>query len=514
MPPSVAARYHQSQNEEQELDKLPFNEMVSQLTKKATDLVKQCQIDIDDSKKTDSEKDNAVQGILDHIIAVNSVIHVSFPIYRDDGTLEVIQGWRAQHSNHRTPCKGGIRYSESVTEDEVCALATLMTFKCAMVDVPFGGAKGGVKIDPAKYSDTELERITRKFTMELAKRRFIGPGLDVPAPDMGTGEREMSWIADTYSMTYGSDDINSYACVTGKPIPLGGIHGRTPATGRGIYYSLRTFLDKPEYCNAIDLSPGISGKTFIVQGFGNVGLHASRYMHRYGAKLLGVMEKDGSIVNFKEGIDPNMLQSYKEENKTIIGFPGATPADENLLLAPCDILIPAAEEQQITADIARHMKAKVVVEGANGPTTLPADRILQERKILVIPDLFANAGGVTVSYFEWLKNLNHVSFGRLTFKYEKETKEHLLGSVQKSLESLYGDNIPIYPTEEFASRMSGANEKQIVDSGLEYTMEKSAEQIMNTVREYNLGLDLRTAAYVCALTKIYTVYRNTGVTFP
>lgn len=498
-------------------DNLPFHEMVLQFAKKATHIVKDNLVANDKRRLPEADKRRDVEGILSLILPCNAVLHIAFPIHRDDGRMEVVQAWRAQHSHHRTPCKGGVRYSPEVTEDEVKALATLMTFKCAIVDVPFGGAKAGIKIDPVKYSVKELERITRRFTMELAKKGFIGPGLDVPAPDMGTGMREMSWIADTYAMTHGYADINAHACVTGKPIPQGGIHGRMSATGRGVFHGIRSFLQEAEYCSAVSITPGISGKTFIVQGFGNVGLHSCRYLHREGAKLVGVMEKDGSIVNREDGIDPKELEEYQLANGTIVGFPGAEATEENLLTAECDILIPAAGEKQITADIARNMKAKVIAEGANGPTTIAAEKILMERKVLVIPDMFCNAGGVTVSYFEWLKNLNHVSYGRLTWKYESDSNYHLLESVQRSLESKFSGNqpgsIPITPTPQFAERIAGASEKDIVNSGLEYTMERSATQIMNVMREFDLGIDIRTAAYACALQKIYTVYLAAGITF-
>lgn len=498
-------------------DSLSFNEMVLKFAEKATHIVVDKLVQSDKSNKPEEVKQRDVQGILNLILPCHATLHVSFPIHRDDGSMEVVNAWRSQHSHHRTPCKGGVRYSTSVTEDEVKALATLMTFKCAMVDVPFGGAKAGIKIDPTAYSVKELERVTRRFTMELAKKGFIGPGLDVPAPDMGTGAREMSWIADTYSMTHGHGDINAHACVTGKPIPQGGIHGRVSATGRGVYHSIKSFINEAEYCSEIDMVPGIGGKTFVVQGFGNVGLHSCRYLHREGGKLIGVMERDGSIINREEGIDPKALEDYVLANGTIVGYPGAKATTENLLTTECDILIPAAGEQQITADIAHDIKAKIIAEGANGPTTIAAERILHDRRVLVIPDMFANAGGVTVSYFEWLKNLNHVSYGRLTWKYEQDANYYLLESVQKSLESKFsggrGGSIPIVPSTQFSARIAGASEKDIVNSGLEYTMERSAKQIMKAVREYNLGLDLRTAAYVCALEKIYTVYLSAGITF-
>jgi glutamate dehydrogenase (NAD(P)+) len=289
-------------------DNVNFNEMVGEFARKASRLI----IDkkVKEAGKTSEDTRTYLEGIFDLVLPCNNVLSVAFPLQRDSGKYEMIFGWRAQHSQHRVPSKGGIRFNEEVEEDEVKALASLMTYKCAVVDVPFGGAKGGVKIDPTQYSENELEKITRRFTVELSKKGFIGPGIDVPAPDMGTGEREMSWIADTYSMTFGHGDINAYACVTGKPIPSGGIHGRVSATGRGVYYATRAFLEDGEVCSEIAVTPGIAGKSFIVQGFGNVGLHSCRYLHRAGAKLIGVMERDGSIYN-SDGIDPKELEDYK-----------------------------------------------------------------------------------------------------------------------------------------------------------------------------------------------------------
>uniref|UniRef100_A0A9L0TMK3 Glutamate dehydrogenase n=1 Tax=Equus caballus TaxID=9796 RepID=A0A9L0TMK3_HORSE len=417
------ARRHYSEAAADREDDPNFFKMVEGFFDRGASIVEDKLVEDLKTRESEEQKRNRVRGILRIIKPCNHVLSLSFPIRRDDGSWEVIEGYRAQHSQHRTPCKGGIRYSTDVSVDEVKALASLMTYKCAVVDVPFGGAKAGVKINPKNYTDNELEKITRRFTMELAKKGFIGPGIDVPAPDMSTGEREMSWIADTYASTIGHYDINAHACVTGKPISQGGIHGRISATGRGLFHGIENFINEASYMSILGMTPGFGDKTFVVQ---------------------------------------------------------------------------------------------IIAEGANGPTTPEADKIFLERNIMVIPDLYLNAGGVTVSYFEWLKNLNHVSYGRLTFKYERDSNYHLLMSVQESLERKFGKHggtIPIVPTAEFQDRISGASEKDIVHSGLAYTMERSARQIMRTAMKYNLGLDLRTAAYVNAIEKVFKVYNEAGVTF-
>lgn len=443
------------------------------------------------------------KGLLNQIKICNTIYHITFPLRRDDGSIEVIQGWRVEHSHHKLPNKGGIRYSTMVTEDETMALAALMTYKCAVVDVPFGGAKGGVKINKSNYSDAEIERITRRYTFELIKKDFIGPGSDVPAPDYGTGAREMAWILDTYRQL--SSDLNSEACVTGKPIEQEGIRGRTEATGRGVFFGIREACSDKEDMKKLGLDPGIEGKTFIVQGLGNVGYHSAKYMTEGGAKMIGVAEIEGSIYD-PDGIDLEDLMEYRKENGSIIGFGDSQELEDNkaVMEKECDILIPAALENQLNIDNAENIQAKIIAEAANGPTTSEAHDILKEKGAMIIPDNYLNAGGVTVSYFEWLKNLSHVRFGRLEKRAEETSYRKILNVVENISDRTFTD-------EEMKAIAHGSGEHELVDSGLEETMVTAYNEINELRKKHNI--DLRTAAFLSAIKKVGVIYEQMGI-FP
>lgn len=446
------------------------------------------------------------QGILKQIKACNAVYEIRFPVRIGD-KIEVIEAYRAQHSHHRMPTKGGIRYNENVDKEEVEALAALMTYKCAIVDVPFGGAKGGVRINPKLFTEDQLERITRRYTTELIRKNFIGPGIDVPAPDYGTGPREMAWIYDTY-LTFKGGDIDAAGCVTGKPVSQNGIRGRNEATGRGVFYGLRELCDTHDAMKKVGLDKGLRGKKVVIQGLGNVGSFTGSIMQNEGdVTIIAVSEYEGSIYSEK-GIHIEDLLAYRKQNGSILGFPGATnlPSKEAALELECDILIPAALENQITADNASRIKAKIIGEAANGPITADAETMLNKAGIIIVPDMFLNAGGVTVSYFEWLKNLSHMRFGRMEKRFDSNTYSNFVGLIEKMTAKQIGDR-----EREFLTR--GADEIDLVRSGLEETMVTSFQQIWAT---YNSKKDmdgLRSAAFVCALEKISNDYSSLGI-FP
>ena len=446
------------------------------------------------------------KGLLDQIKYCNSIYEFKFPLKHDDGSIEIIQAFRVEHSHHELPVKGGIRYSEMVNADEVKALAALMTYKCAIVDVPFGGAKGGVKIEPRNYTEAQLERITRRYTAELVKKQFIGPGVDVPAPDYGTGAREMAWMTDTYT-ALNPGQIDAQACVTGKPIEQGGIHGRAEATGRGVFYGIVRAVSYAEDMKKLDLGTGIAGKKVVIQGLGNVGHWAAKIIQEAGGILVALAEYDGAIYN-DDGLDIEHVQQHRRETGTNLDFPGGKNFERSAdaLEYACDILIPAALEGQITGENAGRINAKIVAEAANGPVTSKAEEILLEKGVMILPDAFANAGGVTVSYFEWLKNLSHVKFGRMSKRFEESSHTAMLDAMEKVSGKALSH-------EERAAIIRGADEIDLVNSGLEETMYTAYDAIREIYVTKDRVKDLRTAAFVNAIDKIAVSYMQMGI-FP
>ncbi len=448
---------------------------------------------------------NCSEGLLEQIKVCNSIYRVNFPV-KWGKEVRVIEAYRVQHSHHRMPTKGGIRYSMHVDQDEVMALAALMTYKCAIVDVPFGGAKGGIKISPRQTPEEVLEAITRRYTYELVKKNMIGPGLDVPAPDYGTGEREMGWIVDTFA-ALNQQEVDAYACVTGKPVHLNGIKGRTEATGRGVVYALHEATSHKDDMKKMGLNTGLEGKTVIIQGLGNVGYHTAKIILKYGAKIVAIAESDGAIYDPK-GLDPDKVLQHRKSTGKITDFPGAKNLKKNTdaLELECDILIPAALEKQITGSNAAKVKAKIIVEAANGPVTPEAEEILNKKGVMIIPDIYANAGGVTVSYFEWLKNLSHVRFGRMQKRFEEETQQNMI----KLIEDLSGKKAS---HAQVKSLIHGAGEIDLVNSGLQDTMINAYRDIREFKRSNKKVPDLRTAAFALSINKIKNAYTTLGI-FP
>ena len=445
------------------------------------------------------------KGILGQIKACNSVYRMRFPV-RIDNKIEVIEAYRVQHSHHKLPVKGGIRFSMDVNQDEVMALASLMTFKCAIVNVPFGGAKGGIKIDPKKYSEYDLEKITRRYTAELVKKNFIGPGIDVPAPDYGTGAREMSWIVDTYS-SLKPGEVDAMGCVTGKPVTQGGVRGRTEATGLGVFYGIQEMCRDKKLMDMLDMDLGVEGKKVVVQGLGNVGYHAAKFFQDAGAIIIGVAEYEGSIMDPK-GINIDKLMKYRKAKGSILGFEGSKKLANNTsaLEIECDILIPAALENVINKSNAKRINAKIIGEAANGPISPEADEILAKKGTVVIPDMYLNAGGVTVSYFEWLKNLSHVRYGRMEKRFNENTNMKLVSSIEK----LTGHK---FKEKEIKNLIHGPDEIDLVYSGLEDTMISSYHEIRDIWLKRKQIKDMRTAAFVASINKVGVSYQELGI-FP
>ncbi len=444
-------------------------------------------------------------GILEQIKECNSVYQMRFPVRIGD-KIEVIEAYRVQHSHHKLPCKGGIRFAAEVNQDEVMALAALMTYKCAIVNVPFGGGKGGIRIDPKKYTAYDLEKITRRYTSELVKKNFIGPGVDVPAPDYGTGEREMAWIVDTY-LSLRPGEVDAMGCVTGKPVTQGGVRGRREATGLGVFYGIREVCNMKDEMARLGLNTGIEGKRVVVQGLGNVGYHSAKFFQDAGAKIVGLAEYEGSIWS-ESGLDVEAVFQHRKSSGSILNFPGSKNFAKNLeaLEMECDILIPAALENVINKENAPRIKAKIIGEGANGPITPEADEILIQKGIMVVPDMYLNAGGVTVSYFEWLKNLSHVRYGRMEKRFTENMNTHILGQMEELTAKKVRE-------DERKFIVHGPDEVDLVRSGLEQTMIEATFEIMNIWRSNKEIPDMRTAAYVSAINKVATSYAELGI-FP
>ncbi|MDH5764741.1 MAG: Glu/Leu/Phe/Val dehydrogenase [Gammaproteobacteria bacterium] len=444
------------------------------------------------------------EGTANAIKTCNAVLQVKFPV-KIRGKIEVFTGWRATHSTHRLPSKGGIRYAPYANQDEVEALAALMTYKCAIVDVPFGGSKGALLIDPNQYDRDELELITRRFSLELIRKGFLSPSTNVPAPDVGTGQREMAWIADTYKHIY-PDDINYVACVTGKPIHHGGIQGRIEATGRGVQYAIREFFRHPEDVKQAHMSGTLDGKSCVIQGLGNVGYHAAKFLSEEdGVKITAIIERDGALIN-DAGINIEDIYQHIQNHHTIKNFPGAVYEENGMAILEkdCDILIPAALESQITLENAARINARLIVEAANGPITYGADEILNKKGITIIPDAYANAGGVTVSYFEWIRNISHIRFGRMQKRHDELRGQQMAAMLEEVTGAKVSDNIRNTVTR-------GADELDLVRSGLDDTMRIAYQQIRNTLENEANIHDLRTACYVTSIRKIARSYLDVGI---
>lgn len=450
---------------------------------------------------------NISEGLANKIKVCNSTYTVRFGV-KLRGDFKTFTGYRSVHSEHAEPVKGGIRYAMSVNQDEVEALASLMTFKCAVVEVPFGGSKGGLRIDPREWDENEMEKITRRFAYELIKRDLINPSQNVPAPDMGTGEREMAWIADQYKRM-NTTDIDARACVTGKPLNAGGIRGRTEATGRGVQYALRDFFRYPEDVKAAGLKGDLKGKRIIVQGFGNVGYHAAKFLHEEDdAKITHILEYNGGIVN-KKGVEVQKAKDYFNEHGTFRGFEGGDFIEDTtpLFEAECDILIPAAMEGVIHMENAERIDANLIIEAANGPVTAGADEILRKKGTVIIPDMYANAGGVTVSYFEWVKNLSHIRFGRMQRREEEARHRMLIDEI----ESATGKKL----SKAFKDRyIQGADELTLVRSGLDDTMRGAyagMRELWHDKRAKDDSFDLRTAAFMISIQRVADSYKALGL---
>jgi len=444
---------------------------------------------------------NFSQDLLDHVKSTHSLIKVNVGV-EIDKKIHNFTGWRAVHSEHVLPSKGGMRYSINVDQDDTEALASLMTYKCAIVDIPFAGSKGGLKINPKDYTEEQLRLITKAFATKLINKGFLSPALNVPAPDMGTSEKEMEWIKDTYK-SLRPEDINYRGCVTGKPLHSGGIAGRTEATGRGIEEVIREIFRHKHVVKESNLKNELKDNLIVIQGFGNVGSNLAKHLYnRDKAKIVAIGESNGYLYNEK-GIDINNLITFYQKNKTInnpkLGI--FTDKPEELLELDCDILIPAALENAITLKNVERIKAKVILEAANGPISFDADKKLNEKGIIVMPDIYVNAGGVVVSYFEWVKNISHIRFGRVEKRFQEDKILELIDLIDKKTKTK--------TTPELVTKIiHGANEEDLAFSGLEDAMRNSFNEILQIKKQ--IKKSFRESAYYLSLQKIRKFYTPDG----
>jgi len=444
---------------------------------------------------------NFSDDLLEHLKSTHSLIKVNVGVVLD-GKINNFTGWRAVHSEHILPTKGGLRYSETVDQDDTEALASLMTYKCAIVNIPFGGAKGGLKINPKNYTMPQLREITKAFASKLINKGFISPALNVPAPDVGTSEREMEWILETYK-TLKPDDINYRGCVTGKPLHRGGIAGRTEATGRGIEEVVREIFRHEDVVKEAGLKNELKDNEIIVQGFGNVGSNLAKHLYnRDNAKIIAIGEFDGYLYN-KKGVDINALIEFFQKNKSInnpkLGEFKNNPSE--LLELDCDILIPAALESAITIDNVDRIKTKLIVEAANGPISFEADQKLFEKGVMIIPDIYVNAGGVVVSYFEWVKDISHIRFGRVEKRFQEQKILDIIDLIDKKTNTKTD-------FDTIKKIIHGANEEDLAFSGLEDSMRNAFIEIYNAKKQ--IKRSFRESAYYVSLKKIRNFYTVEG----
>ena len=444
---------------------------------------------------------NFSDDLLEHLKSTHSLIKVNVGVVLD-GKINNFTGWRAVHSEHILPTKGGLRYSETVDQDDTEALASLMTYKCAIVNIPFGGAKGGLKINPKNYTMPQLREITKAFASKLINKGFISPALNVPAPDVGTSEREMEWILETYK-TLKPDDINYRGCVTGKPLHRGGIAGRTEATGRGIEEVVREIFRHEDVVKEAGLKNELKDNEIIVQGFGNVGSNLAKHLYnRDNAKIVAIGEFDGYLYN-KKGIDINALIKFFQKNKSInnpkLGEFKNKPSE--LLELDCDILIPAALENAITIDNVDKIKTKLIIEAANGPISFGADQKLFEKRVMIIPDIYVNAGGVVVSYFEWVKDISHIRFGRVEKRFQEQKILDIIDLIDKKTNTKTD-------FETIKNIVHGADEEDLAFSGLEDSMRNAFIEIYNAKKQ--IKRSFRDSAYYVSLKKIRNFYTVEG----